>query len=296
MDQNLKGFRHELVPVGGVQIHAVIGGEGPPLVLLHGFPQTWWEWRKMMPMLARHRTVVAVDLRGAGHSDAPQGGYDKATLAADVHGVMEHLGFERYAVCGHDIGAMVALALASTRREAVTHLAYLDCSMPGWSQWERNFADPRNWHFAFHMKRDLPERLIYGREYDYVSTFIADRAFDHGAHASEDMEVFARAFAQPGNTRGGLEWYRAFPTDQIDAREWKKIPLTIPVLALGGEHRYGPVIVSMLEEFAADVSGGSIAGCAHWLPEARPDETADAVLSFLAGNGPSSYRPSKDQA
>ena len=296
MDQNLEGFRHELVPVGDVNIHAVIGGEGPPLVLLHGFPQTWWEWRRIMPLLAPHRTVVALDLRGAGHSDSPQGGYDKAGLAADVHGVMGHLGFQRYAVCGHDIGAMVALALACTERDAVSHLTYLDCSMPGWSRWEANFGDPRNWHFAFHMKRDLPERLIYGREYDYVSTFISDRAFDHGAHSSEDIEVFARAFAQPGNTRGGLEWYRAFPTDQADALEWKKTPLAIPVLALGGEHRYGPVIVSMLEEFATDVSGGSIAGCAHWLPEARPAETADAILSFLDGNRPSSHSPSKDRA
>ena len=296
MSQNVEGFRHRLVRVGDVNIHAVIGGEGSPLVLLHGFPQTWWEWRKMMPLLARHHTVVAVDLRGAGHSDSPQAGYDKASLAADVHGVMESLGFPRYAVCGHDIGAMVALALACTHRDAVTHLTYLDCSMPGWSQWEKNFADPRNWHFAFHMKRDLPERLIFGREYDYVSTFIADRAFDHGAHSFEDMEVFARAFAQPGNTRGGLEWYRAFPTDQADALAWKKTPLTIPVLALGGEHRYGPLIVGMLQEFASDVSGGSIAGCAHWLPEARPSETADAVLNFLAGNGPSSSSPNKEPA
>ena len=283
MSQTLDGFRQRLVRVGELNIHAVIGGEGPPLVLLHGFPQTWWEWRKMMPLLARHHTVVAVDLRGAGHSDSPQAGYDKASLAADVHGAMEGLGFPRYAVCGHDIGAMVALALACTRREAVTHLTVMDCSMPGWSNWESNFGNPQLWHFAFHMKRDLPERLLFGREYDYVSTFIFDRAFDHGAHSIEDVEIFARALAQPGNTRGGLEWYRAFPTDHANGLEWKKQPLGMPVLALGGEHRYGPIIVEMLREFATDVSGGSIADCAHWLPEERPGETADAVLTFLAG-------------
>jgi pimeloyl-ACP methyl ester carboxylesterase len=283
MSTNLDGFRHRMVRVGDVNIHAVIGGEGPPLVLLHGFPQTWWEWRKMMPLFAGRHTVVAVDLRGAGHSDSPQSGYEKASLAADVHGVMETLGFQRYAVCGHDIGAMVALALACTHREAVTHLAILDAPMPGWSQWEANSADPKVWHFGFHMKRDLPERLLFGREYDYVSSFIFDRTFDHRAHAIEDLEVFARALAQPGNTRGGLEWYRAFPTDHADALAWKRHPLAIPVLALGGEHRYGPRIVAMLEEFATDVSGGSIADCAHWLPEERPVETADAVLKFLAG-------------
>ncbi len=101
---NVEGFTHRIVLVGDVKMHAVIGGNGPPLVLIHGFPQTWWEWRHMMPQLASRHTVVAVDLRGAGHSDKPQGGYDKASLAGDVHGVMTALGFDKYAVGGHDIG------------------------------------------------------------------------------------------------------------------------------------------------------------------------------------------------
>ena len=133
MTAALDGFRHRLVKAGDVNLHAVIGGEGPPLVLLHGWPQTWWEWRKVMPELGRGRTVVALDLRGTGHSDCPAGGYDTATLADDVHGAMQALGFERYAVCGHDVGAMVALALAARHREAVTHLAVLDAPIPGWT-------------------------------------------------------------------------------------------------------------------------------------------------------------------
>ncbi|MBR0838836.1 alpha/beta hydrolase [Bradyrhizobium liaoningense] len=282
MNSELDGFHHKLLRVGDVKIHAVVGGEGPPLVLLHGWPQTWWEWRRIMPVLAEHHTVVALDLRGAGHSDCPQSGYDKASLAEDVHGAMVALGFSRYAVCGHDIGAMVALALAFTHREAVTRVAILDAPMPGWSQWEANFADPMVWHFAFHMKRDLPERLIYGREFDYVSTFFADRTFNHGALPVEEAEIYARAMAQPGNTRGGLEWYRAFPVDHANALDWKRSPLTIPVLALGGDHRWGPKIVGMLEEFARNVSGGSIPECGHWMAEERPTETADALLKFFA--------------
>jgi pimeloyl-ACP methyl ester carboxylesterase len=132
----LDGFRHRSVQANGINVHAVIGGEGPALVLLHGFPQTWWEWHKMMPALAARHTVVALDLRGAGHSDSPPNGYEKVNLAADVHGVMAALGFATYAVCGHDIGAMVALALACTQRGAVTQLAVLDAPLPGWSQWE----------------------------------------------------------------------------------------------------------------------------------------------------------------
>jgi pimeloyl-ACP methyl ester carboxylesterase len=139
-------------------------------------------------------------------------------------------------------GLLVALALACTHRNTVTHLAILDAPMPGWSEWEALFADP----------------------------------------AIEDLEEFARSLAQPGNTRGGLEWYRAFPVDHANALAWKREPLAIPVLALGGDHRYGPTIVAMLEEFATDVSGGSVTDCAHWLPEERAAETAGAVLKFLA--------------
>lgn len=279
-------LRHQMVRTDDVNIHAVTAGEGRPLVLLHGFPQTWWEWRKMIPILAEHHTVIAPDLRGAGHSDCPQGGYDKARLAADVHGLMLALGHERYAVCGHDIGGMVAMALAATQRQAVTHLAILDVPLPGWSRWEAIFSDPRVWHFAFHMKEHLPERLLHGREYDYVSTFIFDRAFDHGAHTLEDVEVFANAFAQPGRVRGGLEWYRAFRKDHADALAWKRTALEMPVLGLGGDRRWGPEMVEMLEEFATNVTGGSVQDCNHWLAEERPNETADALLHFLRQGSP----------
>jgi len=234
-----------------------------------------------MPALATRHTVVAVDLRGAGHSDCPHAGYEKATLAQDVHGVMETLGFERYGVCGHDVGAMVAVALAFTHREAITRLAVLDAPIPGWSGWEANLTDPMAWHFPFHMRRDVPEMLIQGREYDYVSIFFSDRTSNHGGLPHEEVEVYARAFAQPGNVRGSLEWYRAFPSDHATAIGWKQDPLAIPVLALGGDQRWGPRIVAMMQEFATDVSGGSIPECGHWVVEERPAETSEALLGFF---------------
>ncbi|MEG3132507.1 alpha/beta hydrolase [Rouxiella sp. T17] len=279
---NIDNFEHRRIKAGEVTLHAVIGGTGSPLVLIHGFPQTWWEWRHVMPQLAEHHTVIAVDLRGAGHSDKPQGGYDKRTLAADVHAVMSALGYEKYAVCGHDIGGMTALALALTHRDAVTHLAVLDASQPGWSGWEANSHKEKVWHFAFHMQRDLPEMLIQGREREYVSAFIYDRAYDVGAHPAADIDTFAQSLAQPGNLRGGLEWYRTFPQDHENAKRWKQDPLTIPVLALGGEHSYGARMVPMLEEFAVEVSGGSISGCGHWLAEEHPNELTERLLEFLS--------------
>ena len=278
----LQGFTQQLVKANGIRINAVTGGEGPPIVLIHGFPQTWWEWHHVMPLLAEHFSVVAVDLRGAGFSDCPLDGYDKVTMARDVHEVMLALGHERYAVCGHDIGGMVALALAFTHRASVSHLAVLDVPVPGWSEWEATTA--KLWHFGFHMNRDLPERLIYGREYDYISAFIAERIYDHSRYDPADIEIFAKALALPGRTRGGLEWYRTFSADHAAALDHKKDPLEMPVLALGGDQRFGPRMVPMLAEFARNVTGGTIERCSHYVADERPEEVAAALIAHLTGN------------
>ena len=280
MIATLDGFAQQVVPANGIKINTVTGGEGPPIVLLHGFPQTWWEWRHVMPLLARHFSVVAVDLRGAGFSDCPLDGYDKAALARDVHEVMLALGHDRYAVCGHDIGGMVALALAATHRDAVSHLAVLDVPVPGWSEWEATSA--KLWHFGFHSNRDLPERLIYGREYDYVSAFIAERIYDHSNYDPADIDIYAKALALPGRTRGGMEWYRSFTADHAAALEYKKQPLEMPVLALGGDQRYGSRMVPMLAEFARNVTGGAILRCGHYVADERPDEVAAVLIEFLS--------------
>lgn len=278
----LQGFTQQLVKANGIRINAITGGEGPPIVLIHGFPQTWWEWHHVMPLLAEHFSVVAVDLRGAGVSDCPLDGYDKVTMARDVHEVMLALGHERYAVCGHDIGGMVALALACTHRAAVSHLTVLDVPVPGWSEWEATSA--KLWHFGFHMNRDLPERLIYGREYDYVSAFIAERIYDHSRYDPADIEIFAKALALPGRTRGALEWYRTFSADHAAALEHKKQPLEMPVLALGGDQRFGPRMVPMLAEFARNVTGGAIERCSHYVADERPEEVAAALIAHVSGN------------
>lgn len=282
MIPKLKDFAQQMVPANGIRINAVTGGSGPPILLLHGWPETWWEWHKVMPLLADHFSVVAIDLRGAGFSDCPQGGYDKATMAHDANDVMAALGHRRYAVCGHDIGGMVALPQAAIYREAVSHLAILDVPLPGWSGWDATTA--KLWHFGFHMNRDLPERLIQGREYDYVSTFMSERFYDHSTFNPADIEIYAKAMARPGRTRGGMEWYRALPADHAAALDYKKQPLEIPVLGLGGDQRFGAQMVPMLTEFATNVTGGSIARCSHYVADERPDEIAASLIEFLKAN------------
>lgn len=275
-------FDHLVREVGpGVSLHAVVAGSGPAVFFLHGFPQTWHEWRPIIPELARHHTVVAVDLKGAGESSKPLVGYDKITMARELDMLRAALGFDSVQVVGHDIGAMVAYAWAATHRDTVTRLAFLDAPLPGAGLWDGVFSDPRLWHFAFHMHRDMPEFLIAGREYGYVEAFLKDRASNHGAFPDSEIELYARALAQPGATRAALEWYRSFPQDADDNRKLSQDRLTIPVLALGGDNRWGPRIVEMLSEFADDVTGGSIARCGHWVVEERPDDVLKALASFL---------------
>jgi pimeloyl-ACP methyl ester carboxylesterase len=192
---------------------------------------------------------------------------------------MQELGHRRYAVCGHDIGAMVSVAIASLHRDAVTRLILLDAPLPGWTGWEASLATL--WQFSFHQKRDLPELLIFGNEHAYVSSFISERTFDHGNFDQDDIEIFSKALSLPGRTRGAMEWYRAFPIDHQNALRWKEKPITIPVLALGGEKRFGPRIVEMVSEFATDVAGGSIANSSHYLVDERPLEVASAIVEFL---------------
>jgi pimeloyl-ACP methyl ester carboxylesterase len=275
----LPGFAQQMVPTNGIKINAVTGGSGPPILLLHGWPETWWEWHQVMPLLAEHFSVVAIDLRGAGFSDCPQGGYDKATMALDAHAVMAALGHARYAVCGHDIGGMVALAQAALHREAVTHLAVLDVPLPGWTQWKATTAGL--WHFGFHANRDLPERLLHGREQDYIATFMAERFYDHSSFDPADIEIYAKAMALPGRTRGGMEWYRTLDADHEAALAYKEQPLEMPVLGLGGDQRFGARMVPMLEEFATKVTGGAIAQCSHYVADERPAEVAAALIDFL---------------
>jgi pimeloyl-ACP methyl ester carboxylesterase len=130
----------------------------------------------------------------------------------------------------------------------------------------------------------LPERLLHGREHDYVSAFIAERFYDHSNFDPADIEIYAKAMALPGRTRGGMEWYRTFEADHATALAYKKQPLEIPVLALGGDQRFGAQMVPMLEEFATHVTGGSIARSSHYVADERPDEVAAALIAFFSAD------------
>ena len=260
----------------GVRLHYVTAGAGErTIVLIHGFPQTWFEWRRVIPGLtAAGFRVIAPDYRGAGHSWRPVAGYDKRTMAADIRALLrDHLGVqEPCVVAGHDIGLMVAYAYAQAYRDEVSQLVAMDAPLPGTAVFDRLRADPRVWHFAFHGARDVPEMLVAGRERQYLQTFFVSRCFVPIEDA--DIDVYASAYSAPGAMRAGFEVYRAFDQDAGDNRAalQQRGKLTIPVLAVGGEiSTSGPLVEEMMREVAEDVTGAIVPRTAHWIPEENPD-------------------------
>lgn len=280
------GFRHAFADVGGgVRLHYVIGGRGPAVVLLHGFPQTWFAWRKVMPALAREHTVVAVDLRGAGRSSVPRTGYDKDTLAADVHGLLRRLGLARdVSIVGHDLGAWTAYAYARSHRDEVRRLAFLEAGLPGFGlERSLDFSQPRQgiWHLAFFQQPEVPERLIRGRERYFLTEFLQPDRAEPGAFDAGALDHYVRAYTPPARLRAALEQYRAVYRDAAANRARAGPRLAVPVLALGGERatRAGPL--EAMRRVAADVRGGVVPGAGHWLMEEQPGETVSRLRDFL---------------
>lgn len=283
-------FEHGMADIEpGVRLHYVTTGKGPrTVVLLHGFPQTWWEWRHVMPIFAEAGfRVVAPDYRGAGRSFHPASGYDKATMASDIRKlVRDHLGIAgQFVLVGHDIGLMVAYAYAQLFRDDLSHLVVADAPIPGTEIFDRMRNDPRVWHFAFHGARDVGEMLVAGRERQYLQIFYDARCFNTAAISNADLDVYTTSYAAAGAMRAGFELYRAFDEDVCCNRDLIKRhgPLDIPVLAIGGWiSTFGPLMEDMVREVARNVTGVRIPGTGHWIAEESPATFAAEVLTFLS--------------
>jgi pimeloyl-ACP methyl ester carboxylesterase len=274
----------------GLRLHYVTAGEGEhTIVLLHGFPQTWWEWHRVIPLLVEADfRIVAPDYRGAGNSSRPWTGYDKRTMARDIHALLrQHLRIEQPVIMvGHDIGLMVAYAYAENYRDAVSHLVVMDAPLPGTTIFDSLRSDPRVWHFAFHSARDIAEMLVTGRERQYLQAFFNARIFDPSAISGNDLDIYASAYSAPGAMRAGFEVYRAFDQDVLDNRDAleKNGKLTVPVLAVyGAISNTGPRVEEMMHEVATDVTGLRIPNSAHWIAEENPEAFTDGLLRFLLG-------------
>lgn len=275
-------FQHHTAKVNDLLLHYVISGQGDPVVLLHGWPQTWYEWRKIIPTLAERYTVIAPDMRGLGDSAKPAAGYDKRTIAEDIYQLVHQLGFERVLLVGHDWGGPVAYAYACAHPDDVRKLVILDVPIPGAGlELALSFRPRMAWHIPFHYVRDLPEALISGRERTYLTWFYRT-AYNPSAIGEEAIDEYVRCYSAPGGLRAGFEYYRAIFTDVDHNTENARTRLKMPVLALGGERGFGETTIKSMQRLAENVSGGVIERCGHWIPEERPEYLIEQLLAFFS--------------
>jgi pimeloyl-ACP methyl ester carboxylesterase len=283
------GFTERKIDVGGgIRINFVEGGRGKTLVLLHGYPQTSYEWYKVLPELSRHYHVIAPDLRGAGGSDAPATGYDKKTMAADIHGLLVKLGRDHdIRLVGHDFGTMVAYAYAAAHPQDVTKLVLSEAPIPDprlytFPALNRQGAGAWNLGF-FNVRNGLPEQTIQGRETEWVERFTDMMEYNKDGVTARDAAIYGHYLKRPGHLRATMEWYRAFNQDVADNAVYAKTKLTMPVLALGAQYSWNDFVLDQVRGLATNVTGGVIQDSGHWIWEEKPAELTNRLLTFLNG-------------
>ena len=277
-------FSSQTISVNGVELHYVMGGEGDPVVLVHGWPQTWREWKGIMPGLAEDYTVIAVDLRGAGESEIAAEGYDKRTLAMDIHELVTALGVGPVHFVGHDIGGMVGYAFANDYPESTRTYTFVDVPLPGiepvWTQ-----ISLLAWHFGFFQQPEVPEALIAGQEDYFLREFLREQAAQPDALPERIFEDTLSAYGNMDRFSATLGYYRTFPEDVEDNQTFAQTPLELPVLAVGGETSAGPFTKGLANAVASDPEVAVIADAGHWVPEVQPEALLETLLAFLEANG-----------
>lgn len=280
-------FRHGTVRVGGSTIHFVTGGSGPPLLLLHGWPQTWQAWRPVLPALAERHTVIAMDLPGLGESSIPRSGFDKLTTARRIHQAVQELGFSRVDILGHDLGALIAYPYAREFPDGVGRMAVLESPLIGFGL-EDFFGV--SFHFGFNMSpAPIPEEIL---DNDGDVEVYLGMLFDGARHPEAiDRETYFRAYADPAIRSAGYEYYRAFPADTAYNQATAEPKLATPVLAMGAEFVFGPAVAQSFRNVASDVRPVVAPDSGHFIPEENPEFLVDCVRLFLGPPGVPAPRP-----
>ncbi|MFE2383458.1 alpha/beta fold hydrolase [Streptomyces misionensis] len=285
---DLTGFTHRWVDADGVRLHAAEGGrtDGPAVVLLAGFPQTWWAWRKVMPRLADRFHVIAIDLPGQGHSERPDISYDTHTVAAHVHAAVKALGVSTYWLVAHDIGAWVAFSLALTHQSQLRGLALLDAGIPGITLPDAIPTNPeqawKTWHFAFHLVPDLPETLLVGREREYIGWFLKAKALSPDTFDDAEIEHYAASVAADGGLHASLAYYRdAAESARKNHEALAQQRLDLPVLGISSSHGSIPDMAASVKPWADHATGIVVPDAGHFIPDEQPGAVTAALTDFI---------------
>ena len=274
-------FHARQIAANGTKLHVRVGGTGPAVVLLHGYGETGDMWVPLAKDLERDRTVVVPDLRGMGLSAKPASGYDKKTQGHDVAGILDALKIERVALVAHDIGNMVGYAFAAQYRHRVTRFVLIDAPLPGVGPWEEILKNPLLWHFRFGGP-DM-ERLVAGRERIYLDRFWNEFSATPKRFSETARRHYAKLYARPGAMHSGFAQFAAFDQDAIDNRAFlAQGRLKMPVLAIGGQKSFGPMMATVMRAAADDVTEAQVPDSGHWIMEENPRATTRLVTDFLA--------------
>ena len=275
-----KPIESRFAEVEGTKLHYLRAGNGPAVILLHGYTQTSRMWRPLIPKLTDKFTVIAPDLPGIGDSAIPKDGLDMKTAAIRIHGLAKSLGITKARVVGHDIGLMVAYAYAAQFPSEVEKLVVMDAFLPGVPGWELAYDNPDLWHFRFH--GPTPEALVQGREKIYFAYFWNDLAADKAHSLSvADREFYVAAYSRPGRMRAGWAYFAAWPDTAKDFAQMAQMQLTMPILSIAGEKASAAILGPQMKRVATNVTVIELKDTGHWLMEERPKETMDALIGFL---------------
>jgi len=286
---DMPGFSHQYVTVDGVRLHYVRGGnpEGEALLLLAGFPQSWFAWRHVMPLLADRYQIIAPDLPGQGDSDKPYSGYDTQALAEKAQGLMKKLAINRYYLAAHDVGAWVAWPYSIIYSDQVIKLALLDAGIPGITLPDALPVTPdkvwKTWHFSFHLIPDLPEALITGREELYLEWFLQRKAASPMSFDNVDMAEYTRLIKCEGALRSGLAPYREVSVSALQNRNLaNQNKMTTPLLAISADQGSIVDMATPIRNFAENVTGITIENCGHYIPNEQPQALATELSAFFS--------------
>src|SRR5579863_8108320 len=262
------------------KLHYLTAGQGPALILLHGYTQTSRMWRPLIDKLKGKFSLIAPDLPGIGDSDIPKDGSDMKTAAIRIHALAKSLGVTKARVVGHDIGLMVAYAYAAQFSAEVEKLVVMDAFLPGVAGWELAYNNDNMWHFRFH--GPTPEALVKGREAIYFAYFWNDLAADkRRSLTAADRNAYVGAYSRPGRMRAGWAYFAAWPDTAKDFAQMAKTRLTMPVLSIAGEKASAAILGPQMKLVATTVTAVDLKDTGHWLMEERPQETMEAVIAFL---------------
>lgn len=274
-------FKIERIAINGVTLHVRVGGQGPAVVLLHGFGDTGDMWAPLAKALYKDHTVIVPDLRGMGLSSQAPGGYDKKTQGVDIAMVMDKLNVQKADLVTHDIGNMVGYALAAQYPDRITKWVVIDAPLPGIGPWDEILKSPMLWHFNF--RGPDVDRLVKGRERIYLDRFYNELSADPKAIDEATRNHYAKLYARPGNMHYAFEQFAAFGKDATDNKAFAATKLNMPIFALGAEKSFGEQQAAIMREVGTRVDGGIITGSGHWIMEEQPAQTVSKVRAFLDG-------------